>query len=339
MLLDRPAFKRLSSQRYPLSVNEAAALCEKYELGRATGVRALGGNFTNSVFECTVSDGTRLVLKIQHREGSQPLSADKAVTKHLQGVLPVSPICILDTDRDVISHPTLILSCLEGAVATEVFEESPLEHRMAVSKILGRVLGTIHSASTPAAVLPKKPLFSLNGFREKVKGGLLGDVGLRSAIESIPGGFLPKISTTIEEVPDLEFEEESRLVWGDPKFHNFLLKEAGTEVELSGVFDFQTAGLGNPIFDALYLEGNFSRSQREGIYQDPDNADACWEGYRETGKTIPAISETERRVRGAILKANGPRWWWDAAKVLPPFTQRTLQELLEDLEWLRDNAA
>jgi Ser/Thr protein kinase RdoA (MazF antagonist) len=336
-LLDRAEFKRMSQERFPLSDDLAENFLAKHKLGKLESQRLMGGNFTNSVFECRTTVGDCFILKIQYRVGNLSLEADRDVTQLLEEALTVTSLCLLDNDCDVIPFPTLILSKLEGELAETIFEHSTHQARIRLSRILGEILATIHAVPVSEGQVPSKPLFSLNGWREKVGDGLLKDEELRSVIDGIDRGFYAQLQGLLDQIPDLHFDEKLCLVWGDPKFHNFLVQEDGDDIQLCGVFDFQTAGLGNPIFDALSLEGNFERNQSDGLYQNAAYVEACCDAYAECGMQWPQISEIERVVRDVILKANGARWWWDAARVLPPFVPKTLAGVIDGLEWLKKN--
>ena len=336
-LLDRAEFKRMSQERFPLSDGLAENFLAKHKLGKLESQSLIGGNFTNSVFECRTTVGDRFILKIQYRVGNLPLEADRDVTHLLKETLPVTSLCLLDNDCDIIPFPTLILSKLEGELAETVFEHSTHDARIRLSGILGETLAAIHSVSVSEGEVPNKPLFGLNGWREKVVGGVFEDEELRRVIDRIDQAFYPKLERLLDQVPPLYFDEKHCLVWGDPKFHNFLVQKDGDDIQLCGVFDFQTAGLGNPIFDAFYVEGNFRRNQADGMYQDAAYVEACYDTYAACGMEWPQISETERVVRDVILKANGARWWWDAARVLPPFVPKALAGVIDGLEWLKKN--
>ena len=130
VLLDKDEFRRMSRERFPLSDGQADQLFTKHDLGKLDWQRFVGGNFTNSVFDCHAESGDSYILKIQFRAGNQPLQADRDVTQLLTGSLPVAPICLLDNDRDVIPHATFILSKLEGTLAESVFESSAHQTRV-----------------------------------------------------------------------------------------------------------------------------------------------------------------------------------------------------------------
>lgn len=336
-LLDRAAFRQMSSARFPLSNEQAERLLAKHHLGKLAHQQVMESNFTNSVFDCRTLAGDGYIFKVQYRAGNQPLEADRDVTHLLKGRLPVASLCLLDNDCDVIPYPTLILSKLEGELAESVFEHSTHQARIQLSRILGEILAAVHAVPVAEDQVPHKRFFGLNDWREKVAAGLLEDAALRRMLDEIDPTFYPKLQDLLDQVPDLHFEEKRCLVWGDPKFHNFHVCVDGDDIRLGGVFDFQTAGLGNPIFDALYVDGNFGRNQADGLYQNAEYVGACHDAYAACGLTWPSVTETERVLRDVILKANGARWWWDAARVLPPSVPKSLAGVLEGLEWLRGN--
>ena len=336
-LLDKAEWRRMSRERFPLSNSQAEHLLSKHNLGDLDTQRFIGGNFTNSVFECQTISGNSYILKIQYRSGNQPLEADRDVTFLLREILPVASFCILDNDCDAIPHPTLVLSKLPGDLAESIFENSTHHARIRLCHMLGEILAAIHSAPISDGQVPNKLLFRLNGWREKVLDGLFKDEELKKVIEGIDRGFYPQLQRLLDKVPDLQFEEELRLIWGDPKFHNFNVQAEGDDIQLCGVFDFQTAGLGNPVFDRFYLDGNFKRTQADGLYLNPEYLKSCYDAYSACGMKFPQASETERALRELILNANAAKSWWDAARVLHPSVVKSFAIVLDRLEWLRTN--
>ena len=330
VLLDSAAFRAMSQERYFLKDSQAANLMSKHDLGEFGGKRYVGGNFTNSVFDCWTENGTSYILKIQFRPVNQSLANERDGTSRLRKALPVADLCILDDDSDVVPHPCLILSKLPGSLGEFVFENSDHPTRIGVSRMLGEILAKIHS--TPIEVqLPVHSLYNLTGWKDKISLGLFADEGLRRAIEGLDETFYSRLHRILSKAPDLEFEENPRLVWGDPTFHNFLVMEDGPRLCLSGVFDFQASGPGNPVFDFFYLDGNFQRSLANGLYRDPEFLKACYAAYTDAGGTVPNITDQERLVRDLILQANSAKWWWDAAKVFPPSITRSFDRLLSGL--------
>ena len=337
-LVDKATFRQLFSEDYPLTDSEAKVLLAKHDLGRLLRFTQLRGGFTNSVFHCETTRGEDYVLKIQFRAANETLRIERDVTSLLRNELPVAPLCILDEDRDVVPHPCLISSRLPGELAEVIFESSGHEVRLELSRRLGEILATIHS--TTATSRPELPasLYCLNRWRENVIHGLTDLPEMKEAFQAIDSEFFPRLYELLDHMPQIHVDEELCLVWGDPKFHNFLvLPDEGT-MRPSGVFDFQTAGIGNPVFDTWYLEGNFRRSQADGIYRDQDYVGACFSGYSAIRGRMPAISEQERRLCDVVLKANGGRWWWVTAGILPPRMGDVLNDVLDDLEWLKVNA-
>ena len=337
-LVDKAAFRQLFNEAYPLTDSEAEALLAKHDLGGLSRFTQLRGGFTNSVFHCETTRGEDYVLKIQFRSANETLRIERDVTCLLRNELPVAPLCILDEDRDVVPHPCLMSSRLSGELAEVIFESSDHEVRLELSRRLGEILATIHSATATNSLELPESLFCLNRWRENIIYGLTDIPEMKEAFQAIDSEFFPRLDKLLDQVPQIHFDEELWLVWGDPKFHNFLvLSDEGT-MRPSGVFDFQTAGIGNPAFDTWYLEGNFRRSQADGIYRDQDYVGAYLSGYSAIRGRMPAISEQERRLCDAVLKANGGRWWWDAAGILPPRIGDVLNDVLDDLEWLKVNA-
>ena len=91
-LLDRAEFKRMSQERFPLSDDLAEIFLTKHKLGKLESQSLIGGNFTNSVFECRTTIGDCFIVKIQYRVGNQPLEVDRDMTHFLKETLPVASL-------------------------------------------------------------------------------------------------------------------------------------------------------------------------------------------------------------------------------------------------------
>ena len=332
--VDRATFRRLSQEDFPLLDSQAEDLLEKHSLGGLASLRKLTGNFINTVFECVTTRRTTYILKIQFRHAGQTLDTEKRVIRLLRDILPVSHFCLLDKDCDVIPHPCLIVSKLPGELAEMIFEGSGHADRIRISRLLGEILAAMHALPVSESQIPYKPLYSLKRWRESIARGLFDDRGFREQVEALDNAFYPRLDELLSAMPEPDLDEKLTLVWGDPKFHNCLVQREGGAICLSGVFDFQSAGIGNPLFDFLDVEGNFRRNQADGIYRNPAFVEAFHAAYSDAGGTPPVMSEKERVLCDVVLKANGGRWWWDGANILHPNISRILADVLRGLERL-----
>ena len=338
-MVDKATFRQLCGEDYLMSTEEADLLLQKHGLGKLKRVEKREGNFLNSVYDCETDQGSSYIVKIRFRGGHETLEADQKVTVVLREVLPVAHICLLDHDCDILPHPCLILSKLQGELAERIFEGSEHSVRIAVSRRMGEIMAVMHSLPVTSDLAPDKNLFRLNCWKESVACGLYDRPDMRSEIDRIHPSFYGRLEELLSRISLPSFDEQLCLVWGDPKFHNFLVRRDEDDFIVSGVFDFESSGIGNRIFDFLYVEGNFRRGQADGIYRDPEYVEAFYGAYTDAGGVVPELSEQERVLRDVVLKANGGAWWWDGAKILPPRIGSVLDDVLIGLEELANGQA
>ncbi len=333
-MVDKATFRQLCGEDYMMSAEDADLLLQKHGLGKLKRVEKREGNFLNSLYDCETDQGSSYIVKIRFRGGHETLEADQRVTSALREVLPVAPICFLDLDCDILSHACLVLSKLPGELAETVFEGEGHTARIAASRRMGEIMAVIHSLPVTCDLAPGRNLFRLNWWKESITRGLYDRPDMRSEIDKIHPSFYGRLEESLSRISLPSFDEQLCLVWGDPKFHNFLLRRDKDDHLTSGVFDFESSGIGNWVFDFLYVEGNFRRGQADGIYRDPEYVEAFYGAYTDAGGVVPEISEQERVLRDVVLKANGGGWWWDGAKILPPRIGSVLDDVLRGLEEL-----
>ena len=106
-LANRETVRRIVQQKLEISMATASAILEKHQLGRLMTLKPLEANPMNAIFELKPEQGDSLILKIQCRPGIGSLKGEHYAIHLLRQLtdLPVSNLCILDDDRDIISYP------------------------------------------------------------------------------------------------------------------------------------------------------------------------------------------------------------------------------------------
>ena len=327
-----PTVKRIGRQKLELSTTEASAILEKHQLGSLMTLKSLDANPMNSVFELRPEQGKSLILKIQRRPGIGSLESEHYVThllRHQTG-LPVSNLCTLDDDRDIIPHPYLLSNKLSGESGYDFFERTDHANRMKLAEALGHIVGVIHRLK----VVEPESLRScdLNQWQGIVQEALLSDENFREEIAAFSVTFYSELNDLMASVSTLQIDDEPVLLWCDAFFHNLLLKNSGRKIQITGIYDFQFAAYGSHLFDLNKIEGNFRLRRPREIYGHPEYIGQFYKGYEGTGRAINAPSDTHRILVNIIRNAIQVRyWWWDCFGILHPKTSEYLKAILVGL--------
>ena len=139
-----PTVKRIGRQKLEISTDEASEILEKHQLGRLMTLKPLEANPMNSIFELVPEQCDSLILKIQCRPGIGSLKGEHYAIHLLRQLtdLPVSNLCNLDDDKDIIPYPYLISNKLPGESGSDFFQSTDHANRMQFSEVLGHIVGT-----------------------------------------------------------------------------------------------------------------------------------------------------------------------------------------------------
>ena len=259
-LANRETVRRIIQQKLEISMATASAILEKHQLGRLMTLKPLEANPMNSIFELKPEQGDSLILKIQCRPGIGSLKGEHYAIHLLRQLtdLPVSNLCTLDGDKDIIPYPYLLSNKLSGELGCSFFERTDHANRMQLSEVFGHTVGVIHCLEV--AEPERLRNCDLNQWRKIVKEALLSDADLREEIDALSDTFYPRLNDLMASVSASQIDDEPVLLWGDAFFYNLLVKSSGSKVQITGLYDFQFAAYGSCLFDFCKIEGDFRGS-------------------------------------------------------------------------------
>ena len=327
-----PTVKQIGRQKLEFSTADASAILEKHQLGRLVTLKSLEANPMNSIFELTLEQGDSFILKIQCRPGIGSLKGEHYAIHLLKQLtdLPVSKLCTLDTDKDIIPYPYLLSNKLSGESGYNFFERTDHANRMHLSEALGHIVGVIHRLEVREPEQLRN--CDLNQWQGIVKEALLSDEDLREEIAALSDAFYPQLNDLMASVLALQIDDEPVLLWGDPFFYNLLVKSSGSKVQITGLYDFQFAAYGSYLFDFYKIEGDFRVRRPREIYGPPEYIEQFYKGYEGAGKVVNAPSDTHQILVNIIRNAIQVRyWWWDCFGILHSKTPEYLKAILVGL--------
>ena len=331
-LANRETVRRIVQQKLEISMATASAILEKHQLGRLMTLKPLEANPMNAIFELKPEQGDSLILKIQCRPGIGSLKGEHYAIHLLRQLtdLPVSNLCILDDDRDIISYPYLLSNRLPGESGSGFFERTDHANRMQLSEALGHIVGTLHALEVAEPEQLRN--CDLNQWQGIVKEALLSDENFREEVAAFSDTFYSQLSDLMALVPALQIDDEPVLLWSDAFFHNLLLKNSGRKIQITGIYDFQFAAYGSRLFDLEKIEGNFRVRRPREIYGHPKYIEQFYKGYEGVGKAANAPSETHQILVNILRNAIQVRyWWWDCFGILHSKTPEYLKAILVGL--------
>lgn len=324
--------KRIGRQKLEISTADASAMLEKHQLGRLRTLKPLEANPMNSIFELTPERGDALILKIQYRPGIGSLKGEHYVTHLLRQLtdLPVSDLCTLDDDKDIIPYPYLLSNKLSGESGSDFFERTDHANRMELSEALGHIVGALHALEVAEPEQLRN--CDLNQWQSIVQEALLSDENFREEIAAFSDTFYSQLSDLMASVSTLQIDDEPVLLWSDAFFHNLLLKNSGSKIQITGIYDFQFAAYGSRLFDLDKIEGNFRGRRPREIYGHPEYIEQFHKGYKEAGTAVNVPSNTHQILVNILRNAIQVRyWWWDCFGILHPKTPDYLKAILVGL--------
>lgn len=327
-----PTVKRIGRQKLEISTADAAAILEKHQLGRLRTLKPLEANPMNSIFELTLERGDLLILKIQYRPGIGSLKGEHYTIRLLKQLtdLPVSNLCTLDDDKDIIPYPYLLSNKLSGESGYDYFERTDHTNRMQLSEALGHIVGAIHSVEV--GELEHIRNCNLRQWQGIIQEAFLNNDDFRQEIAVLSDTFYPQLEDLMLSAAALQIDDEPVLLWGDAFFYNLLVKSSGSKVQITGLYDFQFAAYGNNLFDFYKIERDFRGRRPREIYGHPEYIEQFYKGYKEAGMAVNAPSETCQILVNILRNAIQVRyWWWDCFGILHSKTPEYLKAILGGL--------
>lgn len=333
---DRETFRRLFRQKIEISIDEANAIVEKHGLGNVHTLQPIYGNIMNANFELTTTQGESFILKIQFRRGGHALEIEHDVAHLLKKEtdLPLSEYYVFDGACDVIPYPYLLLKKCPGELGRLFFEDTNQSFRIALAKEFGRILGTIHNQKVPPT--HRLPNHDLSQWRT-ILTDLFEDNIFKREISAFSQSFYPQLTALLDSVTVPKIDDEPVLLWGDAFFYNLLVKQHQEHIQVTAIYDFQSARYGSRQLDFLHIEEGFRNqserpnARRPEVYRDTSLIDEIYAGYSETGGCIAPLNASHLNLVNAIRKAHQVHYWWDCSGLLHPQTPQMLEDVLAAL--------
>lgn len=336
-IVDRATIRQIYARQPTLSFTDAAAILDAHSLGAVQSLQHIAGTWMNTTYEIVPRVHAPVIVKIQHRPGVGSLATEQAVIHALQPIptLPVSRLCLLDTSGAVIPFPYLLVEKLPGLSARMVFEHADHATRLTLATMLGETVGTIHAQTTfdPASL----QCLDLHIWPQLLVDAL-DDAPLQRAIQGISASFFEQLSALLANTQPLSLTEPRVLLWGDPVFHNLLVSEQAAGYCLSGLFDFQQAGVGHRISDLTYVEGDFGRRRPPGVYEHPEYLPRFYTGYTSVMGDLTPIPDALRQITRIVRAALGIRFEWNCMRCFSPPMPEQLQLILDGITHLKCGA-
>lgn len=336
-LAGKDVLKRLLKEKAEIPDSKIELILEKHGLGELHSSTPCVANHLNTVLMLDTRDG-QFILKVRHRKThNRALETERIVIEPLRKStsLPLSELVIFDGDRDAIPYPFVVTSKLPGEPGRAFFETTTVGLRKALSNQLGVVLAAIHGHGRSEDLQFRAPQRSLRLWRETLTAFFSSsedDFGLE--MRAFSPEICGEIEALVQRIPVDTVEEEETLVWGDAAFHNMVVSNGDESIEVTGVFDLESASYGNRMFDLHHVEGDFGGRKPTEVYANPEYLKEFYRGYEGAGGIVTKPDEYDRIRFEVVYCATGIRWWWDNLEILHGVTPRLLDRLTAALRHL-----
>lgn len=246
-LAGKDVLKRLLKEKAEIPDSKIELILEKHGLGELHSSTPCVANHLNTVLMLDTRDG-QFILKVRHRKThNRALETERIVIEPLRKStsLPLSELVIFDGDRDAIPYPFVVTSKLPGEPGRAFFETTTVGLRKALSNQLGVVLAAIHGHGRSEDLQFRAPQRSLRLWRETLTAFFSSsedDFGLE--MRAFSPEICGEIEALVQRIPVDTVEEEETLVWGDAAFHNMVVSNGDESIEVTGVFDLESASYG-----------------------------------------------------------------------------------------------
>lgn len=265
----------------------------------------------NSVFILNKKYVLRINLK-DNDESKKKFEKEAYLYSHLDESGVPTPKCLAyDTSHAIIDHEYLILSYIPGETLTVAFENADFETKSRLSFGLGKIAHKIHSLGTAPSIARPDLFGTEDAWSQEKEREFNTYYDHIKSKDLLPKDLTDGIDQNILDYQSLgDLSGEYSLIHGDYSRDN-LQVEGG---QIVGIFDFEMAQIGDPLYDLQKLPINFQLGPRF-------DRNAFLAGYQM--KTM-SRSEKIRLSRYAISQGLWEIWATDTKQFL--FDDKEIQE-------------
>ena len=246
-------------------------------------IQPLSGGLNNSNIKITTNTNERFVLRI-YSKNSTSIGAERGLLNLLKGKVPVPQVLYIDSSSSVLNYPFLILSWVNGTQLSVMMNDNKRKIS-SIGNLVGKSLSQIHKIRFPESGFFDDSL----KINEYVK--LNATVFLMYIEESLVKGYSDKHLGTELCNEVLKFSqknshlinqlgEQNFLVHSDFNPLNIFVEERDSNINISGILDWEYAFSGSPLIDI----GNFLR------YENVNSSKLLYEfiiSYQDNGGYLP----------------------------------------------------
>jgi aminoglycoside phosphotransferase (APT) family kinase protein len=243
-------------QNFEISEDMVKAILRKNNLHEFSKLREIETGLTNPVFVLN----EEYVLRVNTSEAEQDIRKFKKeaflYTMLEKYLVPVPKLFSFDATKQIINNDFLLLSYIQGETLVEAFDKSTDEVGKSLSLQLGQVAQLIHSVPIAELVEGEKLLRREKSWLATVKEDYLSYLTVVKDKEYLSSETVESISNTFKTFIQLSFPEH--LVHGDFSPNNVQVKDG----KIVGIFDFEFATIGDPLYDLQKLPIHFQLGER-----------------------------------------------------------------------------
>jgi aminoglycoside phosphotransferase (APT) family kinase protein len=230
------------------------------------------GGLVNTLYRVALDREDAVYALRVYAAGPAAFERERQLLSRLASMLPVPEVLLADASGQRCDHPYLVYRWIEGITLNECRRASAPEAFLTLAEPLGRLLARIASLPAPDDLVePIQIAARLSRADEQLRSGL--------ARERLGATLADRIRDRLTLLQALE--RTCGLVHGDLGGRNILVKSTRAgEWEISGVIDWEAAGVGSALWDVGSL---FRYSRRYS----PDFRDFFAQGYQAAGGELP----------------------------------------------------
>src|SRR3989344_2339736 len=296
---------------YKILKDQVQAILEKYHLERIFSFEAIKTGLINPVFVIN----NQYVLKINTKdviEHKQKFEKEAFLVRLFSGSdIPAPKLIGHDASGEIIKEDYLLMTYIPGQTLTKAFEKSDSKTRHNLALQLGKVARQIHSLDI-TEVISRADLF---GFKENwvktVDSEFATYFNLVKEKQLLPKNIMEGVEKISHDFSALgNLTDKICLIHGDFSSNNFQVKNG----LIVGVFDFEMATLGDPLYDLQKFPINFQLG-------DTFDKSAFLSGYGQKGMSS---DETTRLKRYSLSQGLLEMWATETKEF--PFGDKEMQE-------------
>ncbi|HEU4883560.1 MAG TPA: aminoglycoside phosphotransferase family protein [Longimicrobium sp.] len=237
------------------------------------GIARVGAGLTNTTYRVTATDGAAYGLRL-YAAGRAALDLERWLLPALSAAIPVPDVLCADAGG---AHPYLVYHWIEGVTLNECRRDAGPAALMDLAEPLGRLLAAV--AAAPGVHGPDLDAIRIDARLARAAERLRTGLARERLGAALADGLRARFAGDAARLQALE--HPGGLVHGDFGGRNVLVRRAGEGGwEISGVIDWESAGLGSALWDVGSL---FRYPQRYS----PEFRAAFKRGYRAAHGALP----------------------------------------------------